>query len=168
MEDIAKEAGIAKGTVYLYFSSKEEVFTAVLARDLEQLTRQIIEGMSAAEIFADRLTLFLNVYCTYLQRNQDFARVYLAEFGLRRSRSTMISEVIDRGFLRATGFLRRCLERAIARKEVHEIPVDAAAFAIYDLARGLAERHLHGRVQLTFEQDLAFTRSLILRGLQHK
>jgi AcrR family transcriptional regulator len=157
---------MAKGTVYLYFRSKEKVFAAVLARDLEHLTKQLIEGMSAANIFADRLTLFLNLYCSYLQRNQDFTRIYLAEFGVRSSRSTTISEVIDTRFLHATEFMRRCVEQAIYRNEIHDIPVDAAAFAIYDLARGLAERHLHGRVQLTLEQDLAFTRSLILRGLQ--
>jgi AcrR family transcriptional regulator len=168
VEDIAKEAGVAKGTVYLYFRSKEEVFAAVLARDLEQLTRQIIEGMSAANTFADRLTLFLNVYCTYLQRNEDFTRVYLAEFGVRWSRSARIPEVIETRFAQATEFMRRCLKQAVARNEIHDIPVDAAAFTIYDLARGLAERHLHGRVQLTFEQDLTFTRSMILSGLQNK
>ncbi len=35
IDDIAREAGIAKGTVYLYFSSKEEIFRA--------LSRQVIE-----------------------------------------------------------------------------------------------------------------------------
>jgi hypothetical protein len=80
----------------------------------------------------------------------------------------MIHEVIETHLLRATEGMRRCLEQAIAGKEIHDVPVDAAALAIYDLARGLAERHLRGRVKLTLEQDLAFTRSLILRGLQNK
>src|ERR1700689_4056784 len=55
VEDIAKEAGMAKGTVYLYFKSKEEVFAAVLARDLECLVSKTIEGMSAAGTFENRL-----------------------------------------------------------------------------------------------------------------
>jgi AcrR family transcriptional regulator len=168
MDAIAKEAGMAKGTVYLYFRSKEHLFAAVLAHDLDHLARQIIEGMSVANIFADRLTLFLSLYCTYLQRNQDFTRILLVDSGVRWSRSTMIHEVIETRLLRVTEFMRRCLEQAIARKEIHDVPVDAAAFAIYDLARGLAERHLHGRVKLTLEQDLAFTHSLILRGLSNK
>src|SRR5882724_8325558 len=55
VDDIAKEAAMAKGTIYLYFKSKEEIFAAVLARDLECLINKTIEGMSAVETFADRL-----------------------------------------------------------------------------------------------------------------
>src|ERR1700730_7495747 len=60
VEDIAREAGMAKGTIYLYFKSKEEVFAAMLARDFECLTDKTIEGMSAVETFGDRLMVFLN------------------------------------------------------------------------------------------------------------
>jgi AcrR family transcriptional regulator len=40
IDDIAQEAGIAKGTVYLYFKSKEEIFRA--------LSQQLIDQMLAA------------------------------------------------------------------------------------------------------------------------
>lgn len=35
MADIAREAGFAKGTLYLYFKSKEELFLALLDRELD-------------------------------------------------------------------------------------------------------------------------------------
>ena len=166
VEDIAKEAGMAKGTVYLYFKSKEEIFAAVLARDVESLTDRTIEGMSAVETFADRLTVFLNLRVAYLQHNQDFLRVYFEEFGSRCSRSPLMSEVIDKLFWRSVEFMRHCLEQAIARNEIRPIPVEPAAFAIFDLAKGFAERHLRGWAHLTLEEDVAFTHSLILNGLQ--
>jgi AcrR family transcriptional regulator len=166
VEDIANEAGIAKGTVYLYFKSKEEIFAAVLARDVESLTDRTIEGMSAAETFAGRLMVFLNLRVAYLQHNQDFLRVYFAEFGSRCSRSAFSSEVIDKLFWRSVEFMRHCLEEAIASNEIPPIPVEPAAFAIFDLAKGFAERHLRGWAHLTLEEDLAFTHSLILNGLR--
>jgi AcrR family transcriptional regulator len=167
VEDIAKEAGMAKGTVYLYFKSKEEVFVAVLARDLENLTSKTIEGMSAAATFIDRLNVYLNLRLDYLEHNQDFLRVYFAEFGRCGSRTVLISEVIDKLFWRGFEFMRQCLEQAIARKEIRPVPVDSAAFAIFDLARGFAERHLRGWARVSLQEDLAFTRSLILDGLQN-
>jgi AcrR family transcriptional regulator len=167
VEDIAKEAGMAKGTIYLYFKSKEEVFTAVLARDLESLTTKTIEGMSAVETFAEQLTVYLNLRSTFMEHNQDFLRVYLAEFGRCGSRPILISEVIDKLFWRGFEFMRRCLEDAITRKEIRAVPVESAAFAIFDLFRGFAERHLRGWSHLSLEDDLAFTRSLILNGLQN-
>src|SRR3982074_18757 len=77
VKEIAKEAGMAKGTFYLYFKSKEEVFTAVLASDLEWQTNKTIEDMSAAKTFGERITVFLNLCLPYLQHNQDFLRIYI-------------------------------------------------------------------------------------------
>jgi AcrR family transcriptional regulator len=44
MDDIAAEVGIAKGTIYLSFASKEEVFRALSQR----LARQMLTGAEAA------------------------------------------------------------------------------------------------------------------------
>jgi AcrR family transcriptional regulator len=166
VEDIAREAGMAKGTVYLYFKSKEEVFAGVLARDLECLTEKTIEAMSGSAIFADRLTVFLNLRLSYLRHNEEFMRVYLAEFGSRGSRSKVIAKVIDRNVQRGIDFMRRCLEDAIEKGEIRPVPVEAAAFAIFDLARGFAERHLSGWKYVSLEEDVAFLKSLILGGLK--
>jgi AcrR family transcriptional regulator len=168
VEEIAKEAGMAKGTVYLYFKSKEEVFAAVLASDLECLTNKTIEGMSAAKTFDERLAVFLDLRVAYLQHNRDFLRIYFAEFGGRGSRSALISEVIDKLFWRAIDFMRQCLEQAIAQGELRAVPVEPAAFAIFDLARGFVERHLRGWAYLPLEDDAAFTHSMILNGLRNK
>jgi AcrR family transcriptional regulator len=166
VEDIAREAGMAKGTIYLYFKSKEEVFAAVLAHDIESLTDRTVESMSAVETFGDRLMVFLNLRLAYLQENQDFVRIYFAEFGGRGSCSTVIAEMKEKHFRRGVEFMRSCLEQAIARNEIRAVPLEATAHAIFDLARGFAERHLRGWAQLTLEEDVAFTHSLILNGLQ--
>jgi AcrR family transcriptional regulator len=166
VEEIAKEAGMAKGTVYLYFKSKEEVFAAVLARDLESLVSKTIEGMSAARTFEHRLTVFLNLRLAYLQHNRDFLQMYLAEFGSRGSRSPLVSDTIDRLFLRGFEFMRQCLEEAIASGEIRPVAVEPVAFAILDLARRFAERHLRKWAHVTLEEDVACLHSLILNGLR--
>jgi len=167
VEDIAKEAGMAKGTIYLYFKSKEEVFAAVLARDLEVLTNKTIEGMSTKTTFADQLKVYLELRLAYIEHNQDFLKVYFSEFGRCGSRPPLITELMDKLFWRSFEFMRQCLEQAIARKEIRPVPVESTAFAIFDLSRGFAERHLRGWAHLSLEEDLAFTHSLILNGLQN-
>jgi AcrR family transcriptional regulator len=44
MDDVAREAGIAKGTIYLSFASKEEVFQALS----ERLSQRMLAGAEAA------------------------------------------------------------------------------------------------------------------------
>jgi AcrR family transcriptional regulator len=40
IDDIAKETGVSKGAVYTYFSSKEEIFLALLDESTEKLQRE--------------------------------------------------------------------------------------------------------------------------------
>ena len=40
VDDVAAEAGIAKGTVYLYFKSKEDLYLAALLRDVKRVRRR--------------------------------------------------------------------------------------------------------------------------------
>ncbi|WP_297924663.1 TetR/AcrR family transcriptional regulator [uncultured Agitococcus sp.] len=57
--DIAKSAGLAKGTVYLYFKTKEEIFIALLEDDFAKLLQKLsiiiqqlpLNGVKAAEFF---------------------------------------------------------------------------------------------------------------------
>ena len=44
IEDVANEAGLAKGTIYLYFGSKEELFAALAAK----LCEESLGGVAAA------------------------------------------------------------------------------------------------------------------------
>ncbi len=74
VDDIAGQAGIAKGTLYLYFKSKEDIYLAALtedARKLEDLTR---ERMNAVDAWQDKLKAYVSVRLDYLETHQDFLK----------------------------------------------------------------------------------------------
>ncbi len=75
VEDIAKRAGVSKGTVYLYFTGKEDLFREAL-RDRVART---LEGLSAAASQGDpaeRLERFIDAYWLQLRR-PSFGAMYV-------------------------------------------------------------------------------------------
>jgi len=74
VEDIASRAGVSKGTVYLYFSGKEELFREAVQ---DKVTRTL-EGLAAATPAGrptERLHGFIQAYWTHLRR-PHFASLY--------------------------------------------------------------------------------------------
>ncbi|MFE1594779.1 TetR/AcrR family transcriptional regulator [Nocardia sp. NPDC058705] len=81
IEDVAAEAGVAKGSVYLAVSSREELLTAAFdqyrARAQEQL------AMSAAGSALDRLAELIRATVAMLAAHPDYARVLLDVWAAR-------------------------------------------------------------------------------------
>jgi TetR/AcrR family transcriptional regulator len=53
VDQVARQAGLAKGTVYLYFGAKEEMFLALLTQELGDWIEHLAEGLDIDELDAD-------------------------------------------------------------------------------------------------------------------
>ncbi len=80
VDDIASEAGIAKGTLYLYFPSKEKIYLAALLEEARRLDADSRAAMGAAATWRDKLGAYLQVRLDYFEAHQDFLRIYMTEF----------------------------------------------------------------------------------------
>jgi AcrR family transcriptional regulator len=62
IDDVAREAGIAKGTVYLYFDSKIALFAAVADRLCAETLAEAQEIIAKSKPVIDRIVAFLDCY----------------------------------------------------------------------------------------------------------
>jgi TetR/AcrR family transcriptional regulator, fatty acid metabolism regulator protein len=94
--DVAREAGVAAGTVYLYFRSKDDLLVSLFERTMRDA---IAEGRAALEGVADpreRLARIARLHLERLGRDRDLAVVFQVE--LRQS--TKFMERFSSTFLR--------------------------------------------------------------------
>lgn len=66
VDDVAREAGVAKGTIYLYHESKEALFRAVAQTVADRLLAGAAEARTAEGTTAERLRLLLEAKFLYL------------------------------------------------------------------------------------------------------
>jgi len=95
--DVARAAGVASGTVYLYFRSKDEILTSIFERTMKE---GISEGRQALEGVTDpveRLRSLARLHLQRLGRDRDLAVVFQIE--LRQS--TKFMEQLSSSQLRA-------------------------------------------------------------------
>ena len=69
VEEIARRAGLAKGTVYLYFGSREEVLLAVHAQQAQELFDVVQRALAAADAHGRRV---VHDGLKYLRAHPDF------------------------------------------------------------------------------------------------
>jgi TetR/AcrR family transcriptional regulator, fatty acid metabolism regulator protein len=85
--DVAREAGVAAGTVYLYFRSKDDLLVSLFERTMQEA---IAEGHAALDGVSDpheRLTRIARLHLERLGRDRDLAVVFQVE--LRQSTKFM-------------------------------------------------------------------------------
>lgn len=117
LEDVARQAGVSKGTLYLYFANKEELFKAVVRENVLPVIGAAEQVIDTHE--GDSATLFTEIMLGWWQRIGNtpisgISKLMIAESGNFPALARFYQEeVITPG----TAIIVRLLERGIARGE---------------------------------------------------
>jgi TetR/AcrR family fatty acid metabolism transcriptional regulator len=124
--DVAKAAGIAAGTVYLYFRSKDEILTSIFDRTMQEAIGEGRAALADVDDPVDRLRQIARMHLARLGRDRNLAIVFQVELrqttkfmeqfsttGLR-DYLAVIQQTIEDGQKR--GRLRKSVNARIASK----------------------------------------------------
>ena len=126
MEDIAHRAGVTKGTIYLYFQGKEDVFKTLVR---ESIGSTIAANVANAQHFEGPSSELIRMVLSGVSSLLDTDRVVLPKIIISEAGNFpelarfYREEVVDRGL----GLLTSIVERGIARGEFRKLPGDHVA-----------------------------------------
>jgi AcrR family transcriptional regulator len=163
MDEIARKAGVAKGTVYLYYASKEEIDRATLRRDLIALGDEIERRMAEAGSPREKVAAFIETKLAFFERNRDFFRLYQAAFTL--TRPIHCHNDFRALYRRQIELLETAFRSGRAKDKLRRLEPARAAVAVFDLTRGVVQRRVFGRSRAATKQDLTFLTHMIWKGL---
>src|SRR5690242_4580128 len=81
VDDIAGAAGVAKGTIYLYYESKRDIYFAALKFGISQMYAILDEQLKQVSTPEDKLRTLIAVKLAYCDDNRDFFKIYYSELG---------------------------------------------------------------------------------------
>jgi AcrR family transcriptional regulator len=165
VDEIAKVAGVAKGTVYLYYPSKHDIYWAALESGIVALDRAVRAAVDAAPAsLREQLRAVALTKLAYFEERRDFFRIFFSELGSQACEVSTHPRLRPL-YLEQVHFVERLLEAALARREIRRCEPARVAFAIADLARGVVRRRLLDTATTSIEDEAAFIVDLIWNGI---
>ncbi len=127
MEDIASRAGISKGTVYLYFESKQAVFKALARQSIGAQLEGVLAHVAGSQDTSAELLRFVIGAIAHFAITSDrviLGKVLLAEAGnFPELAEFWRREIIDRGL----EVFQTIIRRGVASGEFRDVPPEHAA-----------------------------------------
>ena len=124
MEDIAQRAGVTKGTIYLYFRSKEDVFKSLARMHVgDTLTSATEQALQYEGSLTDFLTMFFAIVTQNIHHSPAVVlpKIIISESGnFPELAQFWRTEVIDKALAMLTGVV----QKSIARGEIRDLPPD--------------------------------------------
>ncbi len=161
VQDIADEAGVAKGTVYLYFKSREDVLEKTMSFSFEEFHILIREAIERGTTFRERVEQVVRAQLEYFERQQEFFRLYLAmaePLGERRLRK-------HASYRTHIGQLVSMVEMAVENDEVRAQPPERIAIALASVVRDIGLQRMTEKNKRPIAEDIEFVRDFICRGI---
>jgi TetR/AcrR family fatty acid metabolism transcriptional regulator len=165
MEDIAREAGLSKGAVYLYYKSKDAIIGALLrtlfAWELRG-TRSIIDGKGTA---SERLLAITHMFADELDR-LVVAMPILLEFYAVAFRQTVVREHLGQMYEEFRTPLAQLIQQGIDEGEFRAVEPDEVALTWIALAEGLTLLWVVNPRGITWREQAEAAVHLLLDGLR--
>ncbi|WP_349435959.1 TetR/AcrR family transcriptional regulator [Pararhizobium sp. A13] len=142
MNDITREAGVSKGTIYVYFENKEELFAAMIERERNRVVQTVKHALDDHEAIEEALFDFGLTLTTHITSDPTIRAMRMV-VGV----SDRMPQLAKR-FFAATpenGFtvLRAYLDRQVAAGALHIEDTDLAARQFIELClAGMLKRRL--------------------------
>ena len=81
--DVAREAGVADGTIYLYFKNKDDLLISLFETKMEDILKRFSTLLESNQNAADKLRQFISLYFQMIEEDKNLAEVFQVE--LRQS-----------------------------------------------------------------------------------
>jgi len=128
MDEIAEEVGVAKGTIYLYFSSKDNLYLEILEHTFGSIEALLEKEVNTASLAPAKLKRVLAIVINFYRENIDVLKI------LSRDETHLIQEhhdLTEKWRLRRIELYEKIIEKGIKEGSFKSGNTELAALILY-------------------------------------
>jgi TetR/AcrR family fatty acid metabolism transcriptional regulator len=163
VSDIAREAGIASGTIYLYFKTKDEILVRLFRDKMAEWVALARREIAAAPDAVAKIRRLVALHFTVLERDPDLAEVVQVELrqGHKFFRGASAHEVSAYFDLIAS-----ILQEGIAAGQIRsDVPVKVATKVLFGAMDQMATSWVLGKRGYRLSDTAEAVATIFLRGV---
>jgi AcrR family transcriptional regulator len=134
MDEVAEKVGVAKGTIYLYFESKEKLYLEILEHGFEAIESLLEKEVERTDPAPEKLKKVLKLIFRFYRQNLDILRI------LSRDETHLIREhyeFIEHWRHRRIKLYEKILEKGVKEGSFRPLNTKLAALIIFGLVRSV-------------------------------
>ncbi len=166
MEDIAKAMGKGKSTLYYYYKSKDEVFDAVVTKEIEEVFKKTRSAIEKADTAEEKFKIYLKTSLKAVKSKVNLYKIVRSE--LVDDTST-INKQIKKFNTGEYLVIKEILNLGIENKEFTSTlkdEIDLLAYSIMSALRSLAVDMAIEEKFPNWEERLTILGDIMIRGLK--
>lgn len=134
IEELAKVAGVGKGTVYGYFQTKKEILHAFCDYELDQIHKELVKRANPdAPILDQVLTIYMTEF-NHVTRNKEFGRIFMRQTVFPDENDAQNNlEIEDKYFQLLFPILKKAQDRGELRKNIELLHITGHFYGLYIL-----------------------------------
>jgi AcrR family transcriptional regulator len=163
MDTVAREAGVAKGTLYTYFRNKQDLVREAIEATILPMIEMLNEILSS-DLAPDRkLTSMTLNHLLYYEQHRDFFGIFVhdrqaASQRLKRYRSCHYQQFLDR--------VAKVIQDGIKRQIFRDVDSHKLAAMLIEADIAVIFQRLLSEQSAPVEQDAALITDIFLHGIQ--
>ena len=165
MERIAQEAGVAKGTIYLYFRNKEELLAQVADFGFALMMERARAGASRARGAEGKLEALLCAALEHSTENQAIFRALQEHRQLAPDNPPLLAAKLERNLERLVSFVAGVIDRGTKSGELRACNSRRAARFLVESMRGAILERLREPKRSSVQADAATIVDFFLHGV---
>ncbi|MEA2101100.1 MAG: TetR/AcrR family transcriptional regulator [Thermodesulfobacteriota bacterium] len=161
MDRLAGDAGVAKGTLYLYFAGKTEVIQAAVDAVFEPLFRDMDSILEEDTEPQGKLKRF---FCCGLQFFQDNIQLFRI---LMYDRGALTDDRLEEGshYWICQDKISQVLDEGVAKGVFHSMNIPIVSNMIIEIISGQIFLNLIGRTNNTIDQQVEMIMDIVMHGI---